>query len=50
MMARLEHGGDLCEREQDPAKRDRLETFWISLLHTYDQACDAQQRETVAAA
>ncbi len=49
-MARLERGWDLCERERDPAKRDRLETFWMSLLHADDRACDAHQRETVAAA
>jgi len=50
MMARLERGWDLCEREQDPATRDRLETWWMSLLHADDQACDAHQREPVAAA
>ncbi len=50
MLARLETGWDLCVREQDPATRDRLETFWMSLLHTDDRACDAPQREPVAAA
>lgn len=44
MMARLERDGDLREREQDPATRDRLETFWMSLLHADDWACGAQQR------
>ncbi len=50
MMARLERGWELCERERDSAKRDPLETFWISLMQAYEQACDAQQREPVAAA
>ncbi len=50
MIARLERGWDLSEREQDPATRDRLETFWMTLRHADDQACDAHQRESVAAA
>jgi hypothetical protein len=50
MMARLARGGEIRAREQDPATRNRHETCWMSVQHADDQACDAHQREPVAAA
>jgi hypothetical protein len=37
---RLDAGWAMCDREPDPAQRDRLETFWIDLLRRYEQAVD----------
>ena len=43
LIARLDRGWDLCECESDLERRWALETFWISVLHEYEQACDAER-------
>lgn len=43
LVARLDRGWGLCECESDPERRRGLEEFWISLLHEYEQACDAER-------
>ncbi len=43
LVARLDRGWDLCERESDQQRLNELETFWISLLHEYERACDAER-------
>ncbi len=42
LILRLERGWTICAAATDPNERDRLETFWIALLRTYEQACDAR--------
>lgn len=50
LMARLELGWRLCDREADPAIRNLYETLWISLLHEYERACDRAIESTELAA
>ena len=51
LVGRLNTGWIVCEREADPARRTRLEDYWLVLLHLYESACDqaAGAQEEIAA-
>ncbi len=42
--SRLNAGWVMIAAEPDDAKRARLEDYWITLLHRYEDACDQAVR------
>ncbi len=44
LVARLNHGWEICERETDQARRDRLELHWITVLRSYERVCDVERQ------
>ncbi|MGI8405786.1 MAG: hypothetical protein ACR2OE_13665 [Thermomicrobiales bacterium] len=42
LIARLDHGWELCEVATNPKERDRLEDCWIRLLHDYEREVNAE--------